>query len=102
MLALSFLLLKVYPLDRHHRSLPAGSVAAFLHENLPHFVEEDAVGDLAACLDYLGAADVMASGRRWGGEPLLPPLLPLLPCICPICVVAAAVHLHCVRVYHQS
>jgi cell cycle checkpoint protein len=47
--------------------LAAGSVAAFLHENLPNFVDDGAVGDLAGCLDYLSAADVLAGGVRWGG-----------------------------------
>ncbi|KAL4422561.1 hypothetical protein ABPG75_008758 [Micractinium tetrahymenae] len=46
--------------------LEAGSVAAFLHENVLHFIDDSAVEDAAACLEQLSAADCLASGRRWG------------------------------------
>lgn len=54
---------------------PAGSVAAFLHENVLHFIEDSAAEDTAACLEQLSAADCLVSGRRWGSEclQLLPP-----------------------------
>jgi hypothetical protein len=51
----------------------AGSVAAFLHENVLHFIDDDAAADAAGCLDALSAADVLASSRQWGGAPLRPP-----------------------------
>ena len=50
----------------------AGSVAAFLHENVLHFIEDVAIEDVAGCLEQLSAADCMASGRRWGSESMLP------------------------------
>lgn len=46
---------------------PAGTVAAFLHENLPNFVADSAAADMASCLSYLSAADCIASSTRWGG-----------------------------------
>ncbi|KAL4424733.1 hypothetical protein ABPG77_000076 [Micractinium sp. CCAP 211/92] len=46
--------------------LEAGSVSAFLHENVLHFIEDSAVEDAAACMEQLSAADCLASGRRWG------------------------------------
>lgn len=48
--------------------LPAGSVGAFLHENLHHFVDASAVEDMAGCLAYLSDADCIAGGMRYGGE----------------------------------
>eukprot|EP00887_Chlorella_sp_A99_P000359 scaffold13.g359.t1 len=48
--------------------LDAGTVAAFLHENLPHFVADPGVPDMAAALAYLSAADCVASSTRWGSE----------------------------------
>jgi hypothetical protein len=46
--------------------LEAGMVAAFLHENLHNFVEEEAVGDMATCMDYLSQSDVLERGGAGG------------------------------------
>lgn len=48
--------------------LDAGSVAAFLHENLCSFVENSAIEDLAGCLDEISASDVLAAGTRRRGD----------------------------------
>ena len=44
----------------------AGSVAAYLHESLHHFVDASAIEDMAGCLDYLSASDCIARGFRYG------------------------------------
>lgn len=44
------------------------SVAAFLHENIPDFVDNDAIFDLAACLAQLSAADVLSASGGWKGR----------------------------------
>ena len=46
----------------------AGSVAAFLQENLLDFVSEGHIEDTAACLEHLSVSDVLASNRLWGSE----------------------------------
>lgn len=48
--------------------MEAGSVAAFLHENLPAFVSEDAIEDLAECLAYLSDADCIATSAYRQGD----------------------------------
>ena len=45
--------------------LEATSVNAFLHENLPHFIQDSEIFDLAACLGELSTSDILSStGRR--------------------------------------
>lgn len=52
-------------------------MAAFLHENLPHFVGEGAISEAAVALRYLSAADALASSVRWGSDaPLVADDLP--------------------------
>jgi len=42
------------------------SVAAFLHENVPSFIADEAIGDLAQCLEYFCISDVLASNFSGG------------------------------------
>jgi cell cycle checkpoint protein len=45
--------------------LEATSVNAFLHENLPHFIQDSEIFDLAMCLGQLSTSDVLSSvGKR--------------------------------------
>eukprot|EP00890_Picochlorum_soloecismus_P002289 jgi/Picsp_1/3060/NSC_01282-R1_cell cycle checkpoint protein rad17 len=41
--------------------LSGPSVAAFLHENVPFFIADEEIGDLANCLEYFSVSDVLAS-----------------------------------------
>lgn len=47
--------------------LNSNAVSAFLHENVPFFVDDAAILDLAGCLAQLSAADVLVTGRAWRG-----------------------------------
>lgn len=40
--------------------LDAGTAAAFLLENAPHFIEDSAIGDLADATGYLSDAGALA------------------------------------------
>lgn len=47
--------------------LDAGSVAAYLHENVHNFIDESAIEDIASCMEYISDSDLVASTIRYGG-----------------------------------
>lgn len=46
--------------------LSGPSVAAFLHENVPSFIADEEIGDLANCFDYFSISDELASHLSGG------------------------------------
>ena len=56
-----------------HSGLDAGTVVAFLHENMLHFVADTAIGDAADALAYLSdaGAPVLTSIPGSAGIPML-------------------------------
>jgi hypothetical protein len=51
----------------HASGLSGSSVTAFLHENIPSFVDDEYIWDLSQCLEYLSFADTIS--HHWDTTP---------------------------------